>query len=236
MRVLVDGREVSADASAPIGTLGGERHAGGVFTTARVAAGAIVRADAHRERLVRESGDAERAERTWKEAVACAREAEDAMVRVVLAERRVVAVAPARRPAWRPGDPGLVLAVGDDPRGPAPFRKEVRRERLAAVEAQARAGGADGALLIGPEGVREGTWFHVLARVDGVWRTPEAALPGTTLPAVPLPVTRGPLVWEELERSDRVLACSSLLGVAPVERVGERSFRWRNEEIPRVPM
>jgi branched-subunit amino acid aminotransferase/4-amino-4-deoxychorismate lyase len=246
--LLVDGARAGGDAAAPMEALAAEHGGLEVFTTARVADGEILQRPRHRARLLADGADPRVVDLALGEAAGLATGVSDAMVRVAIGARRLVALGPARRSRWAAGDAPLRLAVKADRRR-EPLRKETARAQLDAAEAEARAQGADAALLAGPEGLREGTWFHIVARAGGAWVTPAIAIAGTTRElfaeaAVSLgePVERRPLSVDELVGAHAVLALSALLGLGVVGAVDGRALplpdaaMWRAwaERIGRV--
>jgi len=229
----------------------------GVFTTARVADGSIVGFDAHRSRL---RADAARiglvgaVDPVLAEAIAIAAQFPEAsgMLRVAIGRsgggtvRRVVAIAPPRRRAWRWEDTPLALTVADDPRPPpdgSGFAKALEhRSALAGLEARAANEGASGVLLRGPEGLREGTFFHLLVAHAGAWVSPpaDATCQGTTLARVLAGlgragerVERRPLRMEDLADAE-VFATSALLEVAPIGRIDTARFEVSRERWDRL--
>jgi branched-subunit amino acid aminotransferase/4-amino-4-deoxychorismate lyase len=219
--VLVDGNPSVRPADAPIAELA--RDVDGVFTTARVEGGVIVRRDLHRERLLDEGPDAPLVERALSEADELAAQLGDGMVRVAVGRkldklRRVVAAAPARRPPWKAQHAPIRIGVAVDPRT-LPVTKQIEREALDRLDALSRRLGMDGAVLIGPEGVREGTWFHLAIRRGERWVTPPRS------PMVSFGTTRttflerddaeeGAISLDELLNADEIRVMSALLGVA----------------------
>ena len=141
----------------------------------------------------------------------------------------------ARRQPWQPTAKPLALLLRPDPRPADELRvKWLERRCFSQVEAEAVRGGADGVVLHGPHSVHEGTWFHIAARVEGDWCSPAAGtevIYGATRAAffhgargVGLTCHEDALPMEKLARADAVFALSSLLGVAPVARIGELRF------------
>lgn len=212
----------------------------GIFTTARVSGGRILRRALHRARLLHDGGAPELVDALLLEGDRQAAALVEGMARLLLVVEggRVVArveTGPARRSAWAPGDPPLRLITRLDPRPPeGPFVKSLDRASFAPLEEEARALGADGVLLEGPEGLREGTWFHVAVLAHGVWRTPPVGpgvLYGTTRAAfLAAARARGdrieecPLSRAHLEQAEGMLALSSLLGMAAVSHVDEAAL------------
>lgn len=224
-----------------------------IFTTARVHEGRILHAALHEQRLVHDAGLLRGAQCgvAWqgiapdevRRVVAIARrgaelkarEHQEGVARIVLVPVAGQLVThtellPPRRARWQAGDAPLCLVLREDPRpADAPLVKAHQRERLSALEAEARDRGVDGALLERNGWVCEGTWFHVLARWRGRWWTPPVgshAIFGTTrlaalrsLRARGQEVVERPLPVAALPELSGLWALSSLLHVAPVARV-----------------
>lgn len=227
----------------------------GIFTTLRVEADQLWQHEWHHQRLLHDASllrarhpalaayvhaslDSVFVEA--RRALASQLDAAPLMVRLVFftdgdAPSHRVEVAPARRPRWQPPAAPLALLLRPDPRPPSePRVKWLDRHAFAETEAEAIALGAQGVLLHGEDKVREGTWFHLAAYIEGVWRSPPSG------PEVIFGATRAaflmtaklhgercddaPISVGELHRADAVFALSSLLGCAPVRAVGEWHF------------
>lgn len=206
------------------------------FTTARVTEGAIVARALHRERLLRDGGDPGLVDDLLRQADARAATLKEGMVRVIVGSSRAssfVEAGPARRRPWREGDPPLALVVREDPRtGAGLSQKTLERSALTALDEEAKAEGADGALLVGPDGsLREGTWFSFLLYVDGAWSAPpvgEGVLFSTTRAFVERalrdrgkPFVTRRLSLDDLSRADAAACLSALLGASAVRQVGD---------------
>lgn len=146
-----------------------------------------------------------------------------------------VEVLPARRAPWRGEARALELSLCPDPRPDDAVRvKWLDRSCFASIEEQALAEGCDGILLHGPQNVHEGTWFHLVAFIHGGWcapGTPATAIYGATraefLAAARVasePCREGEISLADLAEADAVFALSSLLGGAPIARIGPMRF------------
>ncbi len=219
------------------------------FTTARVTSGVVVERALHRERLLRDGGERSLVDELLADADTRAAPLADGMVRVVVGADRAssrVEAGPARRRAWSLGDPPLSLLVRADPReGEALTKKTVERRALSALDDEARALGADGVLLSGPDGeLREGTWFSVVLRLDDAWCAPAVGagvLFSTTRAALERTLAaRGETLLErrltlaDLSRADAALALSALLGTSAIWRVGDVVLDDRASHVERL--
>lgn len=201
-----------------------------------MANGAVVARELHRERLVRDGGLPALVDDLLREADARAAALGNGMVRVVVGASRAsssVEAGPARRRPWRVEDRPLSLLLREDPRtGTALFRKTLERSALSALDDEARAQGADGVLLMAPDGsLREGTWFSFLLHVDGAWSAPpvgEGVLFSTTrafveraLAARGTPIVTRRLSVDDLSRANGAACLSALLGTSAIWQVGD---------------
>lgn len=150
--------------------------------------------------------------------------------------RTEIRTGPVRRPRWREGMAPLRVLLRPDPRPPqVPYVKDDNRVCFQALEAECLARQVDGVILEGPQGLREGTWFHLAMVRDGVWHLPPVAagvILGTTrlalwegLRARGIPCRETPLTREDLSPSAHLFALSSLLGIAPIAAVESTAFR-----------
>lgn len=206
------------------------------FTTARVRDGVVVERALHRQRLLSDGGDPSVVDELLAEADDRVAALTNGMVRVVVGEDRArssVDAGPARRQPWKIGDPPLSILLRADPRtGESLRKKTVERRELTILDEEARALGADGVVLTGPNGeLREGTWFSLLLFLDGEWCAPpvgDGVLFSTTRAAFERSlaahgralVTRT-LTPSDLESAEAALALSALLGASAIWRVGD---------------
>lgn len=218
-----------------------------IFTTGRIAAdGAMTHQRWHRARLLHDLGvlwgrdgdipravDAALAEatgavQTWR--------GPDGMFRIAIGRTDAAAglahrvfVGPSHRRPVGATDAPLRLALVHDARGGPPV-KSCDRAFYRRADAEARAAGADAALLVFGAQVREGTWFHLFARFEGRWITPalgDGVMFGTTRARILArgalmgsPAAEGTLTLEALVAAERCVAVSALAGLWPVERIG----------------
>lgn len=212
----------------------------GRLTTAQIAAGRIVRRELHRARFLYDGVPTDVADAALADADAAARRLGEGMIRVLLYReaggwRPKIDAGPARRRPFAAGDAPLSLILRPDPReGEALLTKSLDRRALVAVEDEAARLGADGALLEGPDGLREGTWFSFVVRLEGAWCAPpigEGVLFSTTRAAFADALARRGerlramrLSRADLRRAEGALVLSSLLGAAPVARVEDETI------------
>ena len=227
----------------------------GIFTTLRVVEGRLWNEAWHRQRLLQ---DAEQLEAMLPELATYVRTHLDAafqdaasralkqpdserwMARLVFEAHTKACshraeVQPARRQPWHSDARTLQFILRPDPRPASELRvKWLERDCFAAIESEAVATGADGVVLHGPRGLHEGTWFHIVALIDELWWSPDAAenvIYGATRAAFFEAAHQagefckgGDISLAHLKEAEAVFALSSLLGGAPVSRIGALEF------------
>lgn len=226
----------------------------GVFTTARVEGGRIVRLEAHRARLESDaqvlSAPADLLSQymrdAFQQAVNESKSRPSATVRVALGRRadgslgHTVELTVSRRARFTTGDTPLALVSVSDPRE-AVDAKRFPRDALTALEHACRARCAE-PLLVSGNLIREGSWFHVLAHTPDGWRAPsEGTIRGTTrtlviagLRARGERVDEGPLALHELSAETSLFALSALIEVAPVGSLDGAALRLDHTDRERT--
>jgi branched-subunit amino acid aminotransferase/4-amino-4-deoxychorismate lyase len=174
-----------------------------------------------------------------------------AYVRIVLTRGDGLGVDPpsggARRVVLATPAPGAVarviraITVRGHP-SPVPAAKTLSLAGHVVHRLRAREAGADEALIVEGELVREATAANVLVVVDGILRAPvDRALAGITRHIVlglarasAIPVDEGDLETAELARASEVILTSTVRGVVPVSCVDDRPVAGEDGTIWRT--
>jgi branched-subunit amino acid aminotransferase/4-amino-4-deoxychorismate lyase len=244
----------------------GARDGGALLETLRVYAGRPFAWDRHMERLVLSAAElgfpvppSPDRLRTALDEVLTAEGLSDAVARLTVT-RGIAGGRPVRTGAWLEAEPlGGRLWVGTRTRhpgdgGPAggraivsgtPFtpgllgrHKTTSRLAYDLAREEARAAGADEALLVSPAGeLLEGAASNVFVVRSGEVLTPPLTadvLPGVTRRFVlalceelAIPAREAPLTLESLRRADEVFLTNSVQEVLPLARVGDRTIPGR---------
>ena len=201
----------------------------GVFSTARVVGGELEWRELHRERLFNDAkteglNDVE-IDLALSEASHLVRENVDgAMSRIIVGVdlsgrfRRIVTLEPLRRVPASHDDPLRKISLARDPRT-LPVTKNINRALLVKHEIKAKVKGHFGVVLHGAEGVREGTFFHVFAKIAGQWVTPPVSVSvcqgvGRAAFMRSANVIEREFSVKELKAADAIYVTNALLGAA----------------------
>ena len=237
----------------------GARDGEGLFETVRVEGGRAQSWERHLERLVLSAAElgfpvppapAELA-RALEETLAAAGLA-DAAARLTVT-RGIPGGRPTRAGCWidveplaarlwrgtRSGEAAAIVSSAPFEPGPLGRHKTTSRLAYHLARDEARAAGADEALLVSPAGeVLEGSCSNVFTVRDGRIRTPPLArgiLPGVMrarvlarCAALGVPVREAAIDRAELERADEVFLTSALQGVVPLATLAGRRLPARD--------
>lgn len=229
----------------------------GLFTTILVQQGKLINASFHKERLLHDAGvagfsmHATFLDAAFSDAQAKAKDFSerypntDGMIRLIFVQEEECASVPlmkwltiseSRRNTKYNKCLSDKLYVIDDPRA-APVFKSTDRSWCNGLYLQKRGLKPDGYLMVGPEGVREGDFFHLFICRDGAWKTSpvcEVVSYGTTrsqflglLTEQKHPIKEEFFSLDELFDADAVVSTSSLKGLSIVSQIDEVALAVR---------
>jgi branched-subunit amino acid aminotransferase/4-amino-4-deoxychorismate lyase len=252
---------------APISEMCTNGQGEGLFTTALVHRNTIVHPEHHEARLVHDSN---LLKKDWARAIqslvremrqraerwALAHPGSQGMIRGVLEARKgsptkpsqIVSICRSKREPLYNSSLLVTLNVQHDPRK-APWIKSTDRGWTQELQAEGDPPNRDGTVLLGPEGVREGDYFHIFIRTrEKQWLTAPLGIGvifGTTRSHIlSLLRARGELVSEsffqlnDLLNADIALCVSSLRGIARIGSIQGKPLRldcvlpsWLSESL-----